>query len=127
MGYDSTDAEYVRVSNTVVRDVALTFLGQPAAIRLRGAAQPFKSSRWDREDRAGASGWGRADGTPWSQKPKTGGFRIPTRSDVDAKKKRPPKERRKFEKRKAEGKAERKGDARGGRDASIAPNAAPPG
>ena len=28
--------------------------------------------------------WGRADGTPWSQKPKTGGFRIPTRSDVDA-------------------------------------------
>ena len=58
--------------------------------RLRGAAQPSKPSRWDREDRAGASTWGRADGTPWSQKPKTGGFRIPTRSDVDARKKRPP-------------------------------------
>jgi len=29
--------------------------------------------------------WGRADGTPWSKKPQTqGGFRIPTRSDVDA-------------------------------------------
>ena len=59
--------------------------------QLRAAAQPSKvASRWDREDRAGASTWGRADGTPWSQKPKTGGFRIPTRSDVDAKKKRPP-------------------------------------
>jgi hypothetical protein len=33
--------------------------------------------------------WGRADGTPWSQKPKTG-FRIPTRSDVDARKRPPP-------------------------------------
>ena len=36
--------------------------------------------------------WGRADGTPWTQKPKTGGFRIPTRSDVDARKRPPPKD-----------------------------------
>ena len=37
--------------------------------------------------------WGRADGTPWSQKPKTqSGFRIPTRSDVDARKRPPPKD-----------------------------------
>ena len=36
--------------------------------------------------------WGRADGTPWSQKPQTqkSGFRIPTRSDVDARKRPPP-------------------------------------
>ena len=58
--------------------------------QLRAAAHQYNSSRWDREDHAGASGWGRADGTPWSQKPKAGGFRIPTRSDVDARKKRPP-------------------------------------
>ena len=57
--------------------------------QLRAAAQQSKPSRWDREDRAGASTWPRADGTPWSQKPKTG-FRIPTRSEADATKKRPP-------------------------------------
>ena len=64
--------------------------------QLRAAAQPSKPSRWDREDRedrAGTSAWGRADGTPWSQKPKTqSGFRIPTRSDVDARKRPPPKD-----------------------------------
>ena len=63
--------------------------------QLRAAAQPSKPSRWDREDRedrAGASTWPRADGTPWSQKPQTqkSGFRIPTRSDVDARKRPPP-------------------------------------
>ena len=61
-----------------------TLLNAGDADQCVACGNQLRASRWDREDRAGASGWGRADGTPWSQKPKTGGFRIPTRSDVDA-------------------------------------------
>jgi hypothetical protein len=38
MGTAASDAVGVLINNTVVRDTALTILGQPAAIRLRGAA-----------------------------------------------------------------------------------------